>query len=53
MTLTFQLGGFSRYVGAGSKKRMNLKVGEDTLSKMWNGVRVNNGIMVSSGRNMF
>ncbi|XP_055999036.1 DDB1- and CUL4-associated factor 1-like isoform X3 [Ostrea edulis] len=41
-----RLGGFSRYVGAGSKKRMNLKVGEDTLSKMWNGVRVNNGIMV-------
>lgn len=37
-------GGLGRFV-AGSKKRINLKVGEDVLSKMWNGVRVNNGIM--------
>ncbi|XP_062610768.1 DDB1- and CUL4-associated factor 1-like [Saccostrea cucullata] len=39
-------GGLGRYIGTGSKKRINLKVGEDILSKMWNGVRINNGIMV-------
>nr|XP_022300005.1 DDB1- and CUL4-associated factor 1-like isoform X2 [Crassostrea virginica] len=37
-------GGLGRLI-AGSKKRINLKVGEDVLGKMWNGVRVNNGIM--------
>jgi len=31
----------------GSRKKVNLKLGEDVLAKMWNGVRENNGIMVS------
>ncbi|KAL3852286.1 hypothetical protein ACJMK2_015948 [Sinanodonta woodiana] len=39
-------GGVGRYMGQGSKKKVNLKVGEDVLSKIWNGVRTNNGIMV-------
>lgn len=39
-------GGVGRYLGAGSRKRVNSKMGEDILSKMWNGVRINNGIMV-------
>ena len=33
-------------MGSGSKKKLNVKVGEDVLTKMWNGVRLNNGIMV-------
>ncbi|XP_069101399.1 DDB1- and CUL4-associated factor 1-like isoform X2 [Argopecten irradians] len=39
-------GGVGRYMGTGAKKKINLKMGEDVLSRMWNGVRVNNGIMV-------
>ncbi|XP_033745476.1 DDB1- and CUL4-associated factor 1-like [Pecten maximus] len=39
-------GGVGRYMGTGAKKKINLKTGEDVLSRMWNGVRVNNGIMV-------
>ena len=35
-----------RFMGSGSKKKLNMKVGEDVLTKMWNGVRLNNGIMV-------
>ena len=33
-------------MGTGSKKKLNMKVSEDVLTKMWNGVRLNNGIMV-------
>ncbi|KAJ8302050.1 hypothetical protein KUTeg_021037 [Tegillarca granosa] len=39
-------GGYGRYTSSVSRKRINFKVGEDILSRMWNGVRVNNGIMV-------
>ena len=39
-------GGVGRYMGTGSKKKINWKLGEDVLSRMWNGVRENNGIMV-------
>ncbi|KAH3892821.1 hypothetical protein DPMN_016951, partial [Dreissena polymorpha] len=39
-------GGVGRYMGSGARKKVNWKVGEDVLSKMWNGVRENNGIMV-------
>ncbi|XP_060078486.1 DDB1- and CUL4-associated factor 1-like [Ylistrum balloti] len=39
-------GGVGRYMGTGAKKKINLKMGEDVLSRMWNGVRINNGIMV-------
>ncbi|XP_046327233.1 DDB1- and CUL4-associated factor 1-like isoform X2 [Haliotis rufescens] len=39
-------GGVGRFMGAGSKKKVNWKIGEDTMSRMWNGVRTNNGIMV-------
>lgn len=35
-----------RFMGAGSKKKVNVRLGEDVLGRMWNGVRTNNGIMV-------
>ena len=35
-------------MSVGSRKRITSKTGEDILSKMWNGIRINNGIMVSS-----
>jgi len=44
----FQLGGgVGRYMGTGSKKKINWKLGEDILGKMWTGIRQNNGIMVA------
>ncbi|XP_041347553.1 DDB1- and CUL4-associated factor 1-like [Gigantopelta aegis] len=39
-------GGVSRIVGSGPKKKLNWKQGEDILSRVWNGIRTNNGIMV-------
>nr|KAG5696452.1 hypothetical protein BaRGS_020989 [Batillaria attramentaria] len=39
-------GGVGRFMGTGTKKKVNVRVGEDVLSRMWNGVRTNNGIMV-------
>ncbi|KAK3101991.1 hypothetical protein FSP39_007955 [Pinctada imbricata] len=42
-------GGVGRYMGTGTRKRINWKTGEDVLSKMWNGFRVNNGIMALVG----
>jgi hypothetical protein len=33
-------------MGSGSRKKINWKLGEDVLTKMWNSVRENNGIMV-------
>ncbi|XP_076077249.1 DDB1- and CUL4-associated factor 1-like [Mytilus galloprovincialis] len=38
--------GVGRYMSVGSRKKINSKMGEDILSKMWNGIRINNGIMV-------
>ncbi|XP_050398769.1 DDB1- and CUL4-associated factor 1 [Patella vulgata] len=38
-------GGVGRFMGSGSKKRLNTKGGEDILTKMWNAVRTNNGVM--------
>lgn len=46
--LLLQLGGgVGRYMGSGSRKKVNLRLGEDVLAKIWNGIRENNGIMVS------
>ncbi|ESO82730.1 hypothetical protein LOTGIDRAFT_184499, partial [Lottia gigantea] len=38
-------GGVGRFMGSGSKKKLNSKAGEDMLSKMWTAVRTNNGVM--------
>lgn len=35
-----------RIVSGSAKKRMAMKSGEDLVTKMWNCVRSNNGIMV-------
>ncbi|XP_076447473.1 DDB1- and CUL4-associated factor 1-like isoform X2 [Babylonia areolata] len=39
-------GGVGRYMGSGSKRKVNVRVGEDVLSRLWNSVQNNNGIMV-------
>ncbi|KAH8031371.1 hypothetical protein HPB51_016555 [Rhipicephalus microplus] len=39
-------GGIGRVVSGSVRKRAAIKSGEDLLSKMWNCVRANNGIMV-------
>ena len=45
--LAVQLGGgVGRYMGSGSKRKINVRVGEDILSRLWNSVQNNNGIMV-------
>ena len=35
-----------RFTMSNIKKKANTKVHDDVLTKMWNGVRLNNGIMV-------
>ena len=39
-------GGVGRYMGSGSKRKINMRVGEDVLSRLWSRVQTNNGIMV-------
>ena len=39
-------GGVGRFTMSNIKKKANTKVHDDVLTKMWNGVRLNNGIMV-------
>ncbi|KAL8603740.1 hypothetical protein ACOMHN_024356 [Nucella lapillus] len=37
--------GVGRYMGSGSKRKVNLRAGEDVLTRLWNCVQNNNGIM--------
>ena len=39
-------GGVGQFTMSNIKKKANTKVHDDVLTKMWNGVRLNNGIMV-------
>ena len=41
-------GGVGRYMGSGSKRKVNVRVGEDVLSRLWSRVQTNNGIMVGT-----